>query len=53
MSGEFDPAAELGLFPDKTFVCNCRGFITKNDAVRDLCDRFIRNGGHFYDVLRR
>ena len=25
----------------------------KNDAVRDLCDRFIRNGGHFYDVLRR
>lgn len=53
MSGEFDPAAELGLFPDKTFICNCRGFITKNNAVRDLCDRFIRNGGHVYDVLCR
>lgn len=53
MSGEFDPAAELGLFPDKTFICSCRGFITKNDSVRDLCERFIRNGGHFYDVLAR
>ena len=53
MTGEFDPAAELGLFPDKTFICNCRGFITKNNSVRDLCERFIRNGGHFYDVLAR
>ena len=53
MSGEFDPAAELGLFPDKTFVCNCRGFLTKNNNVRDLCDRFISNGAHLYDVLCR
>lgn len=53
MAGEFDPTEELGLFPDKILVCNCRGFITKNNDARDLCERFIRNGGHFYDVLAR
>ena len=53
MTGEFDPAAELGLFPDKTFVCNCRGFITMNNCVRDLCARYISNGAHLYDVLCR
>ncbi len=50
---EFDPAAELGLFPDKCMICNCRGFLTKNNSVRDLCARFIRNGAHFYDVISR
>lgn len=53
MPGEFDPAEELGLFPDRIFVCNCRGFITMNNYMRDLCARFIRNGAHFYDVLLR
>ena len=53
MPGEFDPAEELGLFPDRIFVCNCRGFITKNNYLRDLCARFIRNGAHFFDVLVR
>lgn len=53
MSGEFDPAEELGLFPDRIFVSNCRGFITMNNYLRDLCARFIRNGAHFYDVLVR
>lgn len=50
---EFDPAAELGLFPDKTFVCNARGFLTKNNDARELCDRFIRDGAHVFDVLSR
>ena len=53
MSGEFDPVEELGLFPDRIFVCNCRGFLTMNNYMRDLCARFIRNGAHFYDVLVR
>ncbi len=53
MPGEFDPAEELGLFPDRIFVSNCRGFITMNNYMRDLCARFIRNGAHFYDVLVR
>lgn len=53
MPGEFDPTEELGLFPDKVFVCNCRGFVVKNNIPRDLCERFIRNGGHFYDVVSR
>lgn len=51
--GEFDPVEDLGLAPDKIFVCSARGFLTKNDPTRDLCERFIRNGGHFYDVLCR
>lgn len=53
MPGEFDPAEELGLFPDRIFVTNCRGFITMNNYLRDLCARFIRNGAHFYDVMLR
>ncbi len=53
MPGEFDPVEELGLFPDRIFVSNCRGFITMNNYMRDLCARFIRNGAHFYDVLVR
>jgi len=53
MPDEFDPVAELGLFPEKNFICSCRGFITKNNTMRDLCGKFIRNGEHFYDVIRR
>ncbi len=53
MSGEFDPTLELGLPSDKMFICGCRGFLTRNDSVRDLCERIITDGGHFYDVLCR
>lgn len=53
MTDEFDPLAELGLFPEKMMICSCRGFLTKNNSMRDLCKRFIRNGDHFYDVMRR
>ncbi len=53
MPGDFDPVEELGLFPDRIFVCNCHGFLTENNYLRDVCARFIRNGAHFYDVLKR
>ncbi len=53
MPGEFDPAEELGLFPDRILVTNLSGFVIKNNTLRDLCARFIRNGAHFYDVVRR
>ena len=53
MSGEFDPVEELGLFPDRLMVTGCHGFLTMNNAMRDLCGRFIRNGTHFFDVLVR
>lgn len=53
MPGEFDPVEELGLFPDRMLVTNLSGFIVKNNPTRDLCDRFIRNGAHLYDVLAR
>ncbi len=53
MSGEFDPTLELGLPSDKMFICGCRGFLTCNDSTRDLCERIIPDGGHFYDVLSR
>lgn len=53
MSGEFDPTLELGLPNDKMFICGSRGFLTRNDSVRDLCERIIPNGRHFYDVLTR
>ena len=51
MPGEFDPAEELGLFPDRIFVTNCRGFITMNNYLRDLCARFVRNGAQALFVI--
>ncbi len=53
MPGEYDPAEELGLFPDRIFITNLSGFVLKNNTLRDVCARFIRNGAHFYDVVRR
>lgn len=53
MPGEFDPAEELGLFPDRMLVTNLSGFLVKNNPTRDLCARFMRNGAHFYDVVAR
>lgn len=53
MPGEFDPAEELGLFPDRILVTDLSGFVVKNNSLRDVCARFIRNGAHVYDVIRR
>lgn len=53
MSGEFDPVEELGLFPDRMLITNLSGFILRNNTLRDVCARFIRNGEHFYDVVMR
>ncbi|MEA4976973.1 MAG: hypothetical protein VB016_00230 [Methanomassiliicoccaceae archaeon] len=51
--GEFDTLDDLGFINDKQFVCSCWGFLTRNNGTRDICERFIRNGGHFYDVVSR
>lgn len=53
MSGEFDPTVELGLFPEKMFISSCRGFLTRNDPLMDICERYIDNGRKFLNVLRR
>ena len=53
MPDEFDPTLELGLPPDRYVISTCRGFLTKNNDLRDLCSRFITNGSHFYDVIQR
>lgn len=53
MVGEFNPVEDLGLFPDRILVTNLGGFVLKNNTLRDICGRFIRNGQHLYDVLKR
>lgn len=53
VSGEFDPTNDLGLFPDKSFVASCHGFLLRNDPVKDLCERYIDKGRNFLKVLRR
>ncbi|MBO4357180.1 MAG: hypothetical protein J5813_03295 [Candidatus Methanomethylophilaceae archaeon] len=53
MPDEFDPTVELGLPPDRYIVCTCRGFLTKNNDLRDLCGKFIENGEHVFDVIER
>ncbi len=53
MPDEFDPTLELGLPPDRYVVCTCRGFISKNNDLRDLCGKFMDCGENFFDVLER
>jgi len=53
MPDEFDPTVELGLPPDRYVVCTCWGFITRNNDLRDICRRYIRDGEHFFDVVER
>ncbi|HKM13617.1 MAG TPA: hypothetical protein VJY42_01685 [Candidatus Methanomethylophilaceae archaeon] len=50
---EFDTLDELGFVNDKQFICSCWGFLTRNNGTRDIFDRFVRNGGHFYDIVLR
>ncbi|NLF34189.1 MAG: hypothetical protein GX583_04710 [Thermoplasmatales archaeon] len=50
---EYDPFEEMGLTLDKQLVCNCHGLISRNDSLRGLCTRYIRNGDRFYDTVSR
>ena len=50
---EFDTLDDLGFINDKQFVCSCWGFLTRNNGTRDICERFIGDGGHFFDIISR
>lgn len=50
---EYDHMAELGLSEDVHLICGDFGFMIRNDPVRSLCERHIRDGGKIYDVLAR
>lgn len=50
---EFDTLDDLGFINDKQFICSCRGFLTRNNGTRDICERFISDGGHFFDIVSR
>ncbi len=50
---EYDHMSEMGLSPDKQLLCCNTGFITRTNLTRALCERYIRDGGRFYDVLSR
>ena len=45
--------AELGFAEETQFICSDHVFLTRSNHVRDLCARFIKNGGRLYDVLSR
>ncbi len=53
MPDEFDPTLELGLPPDRYIVCTCRGFLTRNNDLKQLCGRFIDDGERFFNVIER
>ncbi|MCL2711715.1 MAG: hypothetical protein FWD37_00335 [Methanomassiliicoccaceae archaeon] len=48
---EYNHMEELGFSEDKQLVCNMSGFLDQGRSMRNMCDRFIRNGGRLYDVL--
>lgn len=45
--------AELGLVEETQFICSDHVFLTRSNPVRDLCARYVKNGGRLYDVLSR
>lgn len=50
---EYDHMAELGFAEETQFICSDHVFLTRSNHVRDLCARYIKNGGRLYDVLAR
>jgi predicted HAD superfamily phosphohydrolase len=42
---------ELGFSEDKQVLCTVSGFLSSGNAMKRMCDRFIRNGGKLLDVL--
>jgi energy-converting hydrogenase A subunit R len=53
MAMEYNPMEEMGFFEDKQLICSCDGFISKNDYLRRLCSKYIRNGERFLDTVDR
>lgn len=53
MPDEINPMADMGLIHDKQTILEPQGFLTDCDTVRDLCERFIPQGGKFYDLIDR
>ncbi|MCQ2055976.1 MAG: hypothetical protein MJY64_00675 [archaeon] len=50
---EYDLIDEFGFVDEKQIALSCSGILSKNNFVRALCGRFIRNGEHIFDVLSR
>lgn len=50
---EYDHMAELGLREEIHLLCDDVGFVTRNDPLRSLCEKYIRNGGRVFDALSR
>jgi len=48
---EYNHMDELGFTEDKQLLCTVSGLLGSGNAVKRLCDRFIRNGGRLYDIL--
>ncbi|MDR0778448.1 MAG: hypothetical protein LBE48_03305 [Methanomassiliicoccaceae archaeon] len=48
---EYNHMEEMGFTEDKQTVCSVTGFLSSANAMKRMCDRFIRNGGKVFDVL--
>ncbi|MDR2866549.1 MAG: hypothetical protein LBV13_04005, partial [Methanomassiliicoccaceae archaeon] len=48
---EYNHMDELGFTEDKQLICTAPGFLSSANAMKRMCDRFIRNGGRIYDLL--
>lgn len=53
MADEYNPMEEVGLSEDRQFITSCQGIISSNNNTRELCARYIRNGGRVFDVLSK
>ncbi|MCL2142792.1 MAG: hypothetical protein FWH44_00820 [Methanomassiliicoccaceae archaeon] len=48
---EYDHMEELGFVEDKQLMCGASGLLGSMNAMKRMCDRFIRNGGKLYDIM--
>lgn len=53
MPDEINPMRDMGFIHDKQTIVEPEGFLTDCRSTRMLCERYIPDGGKFYDLLDR
>ncbi|MCL2785866.1 MAG: hypothetical protein FWD81_01390 [Methanomassiliicoccaceae archaeon] len=48
---EYNHMDELGFSEDRQMLCTVQGFLSSANAMKRMCDRFIRGGARIYDSL--
>ena len=53
MDDGYDHMEEIGLSADRQVISGCRGLLTPDDSIREICARYLRDGGRVFDMLSK